>query len=130
MAYAGDVPTLETLASVSHLRQHLPNLRIRVVNVVDLITLQPHEEHLRGLTHRDFDTLFTTDKPVIFAHHGYPWLIHRLTYRRTNHRNIHVCGSAVSSARTKRQPSQPAFRSPSTIWAWSSGPLQGTRWRT
>jgi xylulose-5-phosphate/fructose-6-phosphate phosphoketolase len=79
MAYAGDVPTLETLASVSHLRQHLPNLRIRVVNVVDLITLQPHEEHLRGLTHRDFDTLFTTDKPVIFAHHGYPWLIHRLT---------------------------------------------------
>jgi xylulose-5-phosphate/fructose-6-phosphate phosphoketolase len=92
MACAGDVPTLETLAAVSLLRQHLPNLRIRVVNVVDLMTLQPHEEHPHGLTDRDFDALFTTDKPVIFAHHGYPWLIHRLTYRRTNHNNIHVRG--------------------------------------
>ncbi len=92
MACAGDVPTLETLAAVSLLRQHLPDLKIRVVNIVDLMTLQPHEEHPHGLTDRDFDALFTTDKPVIFAHHGYPWLIHRLTYRRTNHRNIHVRG--------------------------------------
>jgi xylulose-5-phosphate/fructose-6-phosphate phosphoketolase len=92
MACAGDVPTLETLAAVDLLRGHLPQLRIRVVNVVDLMTLQPHEEHPHGLTDRDFDALFTTDKPVIFAHHGYPWLIHRLTYRRTNHRNLHVRG--------------------------------------
>ena len=70
----------------------MPDLKIRVVNVVDLMTLQPHEEHPHGLTDRDFDALFTTDKPVIFAHHGYPWLIHRLTYRRTNHDNIHVRG--------------------------------------
>jgi xylulose-5-phosphate/fructose-6-phosphate phosphoketolase len=92
MACAGDVPTLETLAAVDLLRRHIPDLRIRVVNVVDLMTLQPHEEHPHGLTDHDFDALFTTDKPVIFAHHGYPWLIHRLTYRRTNHRNIHVRG--------------------------------------
>jgi xylulose-5-phosphate/fructose-6-phosphate phosphoketolase len=92
MACAGDVPTLETLAAVDLLRTLVPDLRIRVVNVVDLMTLQPHTEHPHGLTDRDFDALFTTDKPVIFAHHGYPWLIHRLTYRRTNHRNIHVRG--------------------------------------
>jgi xylulose-5-phosphate/fructose-6-phosphate phosphoketolase len=92
MACAGDVPTLETLAAVDLLRRHIPHLRIRVVNVVDLMTLQPHEEHPHGLTDHDFDALFTTDKPVIFAHHGYPWLIHRLTYRRTNHGNIHVRG--------------------------------------
>jgi xylulose-5-phosphate/fructose-6-phosphate phosphoketolase len=92
MACAGDVPTLETLAAVDLLRRHIPKLKIRVVNVVDIMTLQPHEEHPHGLTNRDFDALFTTDKPVIFAHHGYPWLIHRLTYRRTNHKNIHVRG--------------------------------------
>ena len=92
MACAGDVPTLETLAAVDLLRRHVPDLKIRVVNVVDLMTLQPHEEHPHGLTDHDFDALFTTDKPVIFAHHGYPWLIHRLTYRRTNHHNIHVRG--------------------------------------
>ncbi len=92
MACAGDVPTLETLAAVDLLRRHIPDLKIRVVNVVDLMTLQPHEEHPHGLTDHDFDALFTTDKPVIFAHHGYPWLIHRLTYRRTNHGNIHVRG--------------------------------------
>jgi xylulose-5-phosphate/fructose-6-phosphate phosphoketolase len=92
MACAGDVPTLETLAAVDLLHKQLPELKIRVVNVVDLMTLQPHEEHPHGLTDRDFDALFTTDKPVIFAHHGYPWLIHRLTYRRTNHDNIHVRG--------------------------------------
>jgi xylulose-5-phosphate/fructose-6-phosphate phosphoketolase len=92
MACAGDVPTLETLAAVDLLHHHVPDLKIRVVNVVDLMTLQPHEEHPHGLTDHDFDALFTTDKPVIFAHHGYPWLIHRLTYRRANHDNIHVRG--------------------------------------
>jgi xylulose-5-phosphate/fructose-6-phosphate phosphoketolase len=92
MACAGDVPTLETLAAVDLLRTLVPELRIRVVNVVDLMTLQPHTEHPHGLTDNDFDALFTTEKPVIFAQHGYPWLIHRLTYRRTNHRNIHVRG--------------------------------------
>ena len=92
MACAGDVPTLETLAAVTLLRQHIPALRIRVVNVVDLMTLQPREEHPHGLTDHDFDALFTTEKPVIFAHHGYPWLIHRLTYRRHNHDNFHVRG--------------------------------------
>jgi xylulose-5-phosphate/fructose-6-phosphate phosphoketolase len=92
MACAGDVPTLETLAAVDLLRRDIPELKIRVVNVVDIMTLQPHEEHPHGLTNQDFDALFTTDKPVIFAHHGYPWLIHRLTYRRTNHKNIHVRG--------------------------------------
>lgn len=92
MACAGDVPTLETLAAVDLLRQHVPDLRIRVVNVVDLMTLQPHEAHPHGLTDADFDAIFTRERPVIFAFHGYPWLIHRLTYRRTNHANFHVRG--------------------------------------
>jgi len=92
MACAGDVPTLETLAAVSILREQLPDLKVRVVNIVDLMTLQPPEEHPHGLSNRDFDTIFTVDKPVIFAYHGYPWLIHRLTYRRTNHDNLHVRG--------------------------------------
>ncbi len=92
MACAGDVPTLETLAAVDILRQHFPELKVRVINVVDLMTLQPQSEHPHGLSDRDFDVLFTADKPVIFAFHGYPWLIHRLTYRRTNHRNLHVRG--------------------------------------
>jgi xylulose-5-phosphate/fructose-6-phosphate phosphoketolase len=92
MACAGDVPTLETLAAVDLLRQHLPTLRVRVINVVDLMALQQKEEHPHGLSDRDFDTLFTTDKPIIFAYHGYPWLIHRLTYRRRNHGNLHVRG--------------------------------------
>jgi xylulose-5-phosphate/fructose-6-phosphate phosphoketolase len=92
MACCGDVPTLETLAAVELLRFHAPKLRIRVVNVVDLMALQPHEEHPHGLSDRDFDALFTIDKPIIFAYHGYPWLIHRLTYRRTNHKNLHVRG--------------------------------------
>jgi xylulose-5-phosphate/fructose-6-phosphate phosphoketolase len=92
MACAGDIPTLETLAAVALLRQQFPDLRLRVVNVVDLMRLQPKEEHPHGLADRDFDSLFTTDKPVIFAYHGYPWLIHRLTYRRTNHGNFHVRG--------------------------------------
>ncbi len=92
MAAAGDVPTLEVLAAVDLLRQHVPALKIRVINVVDLMTLQPREEHPHGLSDKDFDTLFTTDKPIIFAYHGYPWLIHRLTYRRTNHKNLHVRG--------------------------------------
>ncbi|MCE5252798.1 MAG: phosphoketolase family protein [Actinomycetia bacterium] len=92
MACAGDVPTVETLAAVDFLRKYLPDLKIRVVNVVDLMTLQPQEEHPHGLSAREFDSLFTVDRPVIFAYHGYPWLIHRLTYRRTNHTNLHVRG--------------------------------------
>ena len=92
MACCGDVPTLETLAAVTILREHLPELKIRVVNVVDLMRLQPQSEHPHGLSDADFDELFTKDKPVIFAFHAYPWLIHRLTYRRTNHSNIHVRG--------------------------------------
>jgi xylulose-5-phosphate/fructose-6-phosphate phosphoketolase len=92
MASAGDVPTLETLAAVSILRKRLPKLKIRVVNVVDLMKLQPESEHPHGLSDRDFDAIFTKDKPIIFAYHGYPWLIHRLTYRRTNHGNLHVRG--------------------------------------
>ena len=92
MACAGDVPTLETLAAVDLLRQHFPDIKVRVVNVVDLMTLQPSTEHPHGLPDKEFDSIFTTDKPVIFAYHGYPWLIHRLTYRRTNHDNIHVRG--------------------------------------
>ena len=92
MACAGDVPTLETLAAVSILRKELPSLKIRVVNVVDLMKLQPNTEHPHGLSDKDFDSLFTTDKPIIFAFHGYPWLIHRLTYRRNNHHGIHVRG--------------------------------------
>jgi xylulose-5-phosphate/fructose-6-phosphate phosphoketolase len=92
MACCGDVPTLETLAAVSILREHLPDLKIRLVNVVDLMKLQPQSEHPHGLSDMDFDELFTKDKPVIFAFHAYPWLIHRLTYRRTNHDNIHVRG--------------------------------------
>jgi len=92
LAAAGDVPTLETLAAVALLREHLPGLKVRMINVVDLMTLQPENEHPHGLNDRDFDTLFTADKPVIFAYHGYPWLIHRLTYRRRNHANLHVRG--------------------------------------
>ena len=92
MACCGDVPTLETLAAVSILRRHLPDLKIRVINVVNLMKLQPQIEHPHGLSDREFDELFTKDKPVIFAFHAYPWLIHRLTYRRTNHDNIHVRG--------------------------------------
>ncbi len=92
MGCAGDVPTLETLAAVDLLHRHIPDLKIRVVNVVDLMTLQPREDHPHGLADRDFDALFTTDKPVIFAFHGYPSLVHRLTYRRTNHDNFHVHG--------------------------------------
>jgi xylulose-5-phosphate/fructose-6-phosphate phosphoketolase len=89
---AGDVPTMEVLAAAALLREHLPDLRVRVVNVVDLMKLQPREEHPNGLPDSEFDGLFTTNKPVIFAYHGYPWLLHRLMYRRTNHHNIHVRG--------------------------------------
>ena len=92
MACCGDVPTLETLAAVDILRRYAPELKIRVINVVDLMKLQPSSEHPHGLSDRDFDVLFTKDKPIIFAFHGYPWLIHRLTYRRTNHGNLHVRG--------------------------------------
>jgi xylulose-5-phosphate/fructose-6-phosphate phosphoketolase len=92
MACCGDVPTLETLAAVSILREHLQELKVRVVNVVDLMKLQPQSEHPHGLSDEKFDALFTKDKPIIFAFHAYPWLIHRLTYRRTNHHNLHVRG--------------------------------------
>ena len=89
---AGDVPTLETLAAAAILRERLPELKVRVVNVVDLMRLQPESEHPHGLSDAEFDSLFTTDRPIVFAYHGYPWLIHRLTYRRTNHANLHVRG--------------------------------------
>ena len=92
MACCGDVPTLETLAAVDLLRLHAPELKVRVINVVNLMKLQPSSEHPHGLSDHDFDALFTTDKPIIFAFHGYPWLIHRLTYRRTGHGNLHVRG--------------------------------------
>ncbi|HQU28034.1 MAG TPA: phosphoketolase family protein, partial [Nitrospirales bacterium] len=92
MACCGDIPTLETLAAVDLLRVHMPSLKVRVVNVVDLMKLHPQSEHPNGLSDKEFDTIFTTDKPIIFAFHGYPWLIHRLTYRRTNHKNLHVRG--------------------------------------
>ena len=92
MACCGDVPTLETMAAVSLLREHVPELKIRVVNVVDLMALQPVSEHPHGIPDEDFDRMFTCDKPVIFAFHGYPWIIHRLMYRRKNHNNIHVRG--------------------------------------
>jgi xylulose-5-phosphate/fructose-6-phosphate phosphoketolase len=92
MACAGDIPTLETLAAVSLLREYLPELKVRVVNVVDLMRLQPETEHPHGMSDAEFDALFTTERPVIFAYHGYPWLIHRLTYRRHGHSNLHVRG--------------------------------------
>ncbi len=92
MACCGDVPTLETLAAVELLWKFFPRLKVRVINVVDLMKLQPQSEHPHGLSDKDFDMLFTADKPIIFAYHGYPWLIHRLTYRRTNHKNLHVRG--------------------------------------
>ena len=92
MACCGDVPTMETLAAVELLEGHFPQLRIRVINIVDLMRLQPASEHPHGLGDKDFDILFTKDKPIVFAFHGYPWLIHRLTYRRKNHENLHVRG--------------------------------------
>jgi len=92
MACAGDIPTLETVAAAALLREHLPDLRVRVINVVDLMRLQPPSEHPHGLEDAEFDALFTTDRPVIFAYHGYPWLIHRLTYRRAGHDGMHVRG--------------------------------------
>jgi xylulose-5-phosphate/fructose-6-phosphate phosphoketolase len=88
----GDIPTVEALAAAAILRERLPELRVRVVNVVDLMRLQPEVEHPHGLPDTEFDSLFTRDKPIVFAYHGYPWLIHRLTYRRTNHGNLHVRG--------------------------------------
>jgi xylulose-5-phosphate/fructose-6-phosphate phosphoketolase len=92
MASAGDIPTLETLAAIVMLREEFPDLKIRYINVVDLLRLQPRTDHPHGLSEHDFDLLFTTDKPIIFNFHGYPWLIHRLTYSRTNHHNLHAHG--------------------------------------
>ena len=102
MACCGDVPTLETLAAVDLLRTHVPQLKVRVINVVDLMTLQSQSEHPHGLSDSEFDALFTTDKPIIFAFHGYPWLIHRLTYRRTGHRRICMCAATSRRARRPR----------------------------
>jgi xylulose-5-phosphate/fructose-6-phosphate phosphoketolase len=101
LACAGDVPTLETLAAVQLLGEHVPELKVRVINVVDLMKLQPQAEHPHGLRDHDFDTLFTRDKPIILAYHGYPWLIHRLTYRRTNHHHLHVRGYKEEGTITK-----------------------------
>ncbi|MER3418206.1 MAG: phosphoketolase, partial [Chloroflexota bacterium] len=92
LACCGDIPTLETLAAVDLIRTHLPELRVRVINVVDLMRLQPPSEHPHGLPDVEFESLFTTGRPIVFAYHGYPWLIHRLTYRRRNHGNLHVRG--------------------------------------
>jgi xylulose-5-phosphate/fructose-6-phosphate phosphoketolase len=92
LACAGDIPTLEALAASVMLKEHFPNLKLRFINVVDLFRLQSDSEHPHGLSDRDFDSLFTIDKPIIFNFHGYPWLVHRLTYRRTNHNNLHVRG--------------------------------------
>jgi xylulose-5-phosphate/fructose-6-phosphate phosphoketolase len=92
LACCGDIPTLETLAAAALLRERLPALKVRVVNVVDLMRLQPEADHPHGLPHTDFDSVFTTGRPIVFAYHGYPWLIHRLTYRRANHDNLHVRG--------------------------------------
>jgi xylulose-5-phosphate/fructose-6-phosphate phosphoketolase len=92
LACAGDIPTLETLAAADLLRRQLPDLKVRVVNVVDLMRLQPDTEHPHGLSDHEFDALFTTARPIVLAYHGYPWLIHRLTYRRRNHANLHVRG--------------------------------------
>jgi xylulose-5-phosphate/fructose-6-phosphate phosphoketolase len=92
LACAGDVPTLEALAATALLREHLPDVRVRVVNVVDLMRLQPERQHPHGMSDAEFDSLFTRDRPVIFAYHGYPSLIHRLTYKRAGHRNMHVRG--------------------------------------
>ncbi len=105
MACCGDVPTLETLAAVSILREHLPDLKIRVVNVVDLMRLQLSTEHPNGLSDQAFDELFTQDRPIVFAFHGYPWLVHRLTYRRTNHDNLHVRGYIEALDRAIRNES-------------------------
>jgi xylulose-5-phosphate/fructose-6-phosphate phosphoketolase len=92
LACAGDIPTLETVAAAAILRERLPDLKVRVVNVVDLMRIQPATEHPHGLSDVEFDSLFTTDRPIVFAYHGYPWLIHRLAYRRSNHANLHVRG--------------------------------------
>jgi xylulose-5-phosphate/fructose-6-phosphate phosphoketolase len=92
LACAGDIPTLETVSAAAMLRERLPDLRVRVINVVDLMRLQPESEHPHGMPDSEFDALFTSGRPVIFAYHGYPWLIHRLTYRRANHHNLHVRG--------------------------------------
>jgi xylulose-5-phosphate/fructose-6-phosphate phosphoketolase len=92
MVGCGDIPTKEALAATALLREHFPDLKVRFINVVDLFRMTPRSEHPHGLSDRDFDSLFTVDKPIIFNFHGYPWLIHRLAYRRTNHRNLHVRG--------------------------------------
>ena len=118
MACAGDIPTKEALAAVALLREHFPTLKMRFVNVVDLYKLMPASEHPHGLSDRDFDSLFTVDKPVIFNFHGYPPLIHRLTYRRTNHQNLHVRGYKEKG--NINTPLDLAIQNGSTASAWRS----------
>ena len=136
MACCGDVPTLETLAAVDLLRKHLPDLKVRVVNVVNLMKLQPANEHPHGLTDTDFDALFTTDKPIIFAFHGYPWLIHRLTYRRNNHGNLHVRGYKEEGTTTtpfdmvraqRPRPVPPGEDVIDRVPSWARGPPTSSR---
>ena len=120
MGCAGDVPTMETLAAVEMLRQHFPELKIRVINVVDLMALQPRSEHPQGLSDKDFDVLFTNDKPIVFAYHGYPSLIHQLTYRRTNHHNLHVRGYKEEGTTTTPSRWRCAMTSIAFIWSKTS----------
>ena len=125
LACCGDIPTLETLAAADLLRQHLPELKVRVVNVVDLMRLLPETEHPHGMSDPEFDALFTVDRPVIFAFHGYPWLIHRLAYRRHGHDNLHVRGYKEAARRPRR-----STWSGSTTWTgstWSSTSSTGCR---
>ena len=117
LACAGDIPTLETIAAAALLRD-LPELKVRVVNVVDLMRLQPDTEHPHGLPDAEFDSIFTGDRPIVFAYHGYPWLIHRLTYRRLNHRNLHVRGYKEEGTTTRRRSTW----SCSTTWTASTSP--------
>ena len=119
MACAGDVPTLEALAATALLREAFPDLKLRFVNVVDLFRLQPETEHPHGLSDRDFDSLFTTDKPIIFNFHGYPWLVHRLAYRRTNHRTCTSAGTRRRGTSTRRSSSRSTTRSTASAWRWT-----------
>ena len=118
MACAGDIPTQEALAATALLREEFPDLKIRFINVVDLFKLQPDREHPHGLSDRDFDSLFTPDKPIIFNFHGYPWLIHRLAYRRTNHENLHVRGYKEKG--NINTPLELAIETRSTVSLWRS----------
>jgi xylulose-5-phosphate/fructose-6-phosphate phosphoketolase len=128
MACCGDTPTLEILAAVSILRQHLPDLKIRVINVVDLMKLQSASEHPHGLSETDYDSLFTKNRHIVFGFHGYPWLVHRLTYRRAN-RNLHVRGyfAAIRKRERSRPRSTCGFKTTSIAFIWCRTSLIGFR---